>query len=119
MSRTVRKGLLFERCVMRSNALAKIPLVVTTAASICALCVLSACGGGGVPTGPGSVSVTVSPNSVTVFRDATQAFTAKVTGTSNTAVTWSVLEGSGGTINSAGVYTPPQNDRTEFTERFS
>ncbi|MCW3099895.1 MAG: chiB1, partial [Chthonomonadaceae bacterium] len=31
-----------------------------------------------------------------------------VTGTSNTAVTWSVQEGaSGGSISSSGVYTPP------------
>jgi hypothetical protein len=98
---------------MKSNALAKIPLIVA-AVSICALCVLSACGGGGVPTEPGLVSVTVTPNSVTVFRDATQTFTAKVTGTTNTAVTWSVLEGSGGTIDSAGVYTPPQNGAGTF-----
>ena len=99
---------------MKSNTLAKIPLVVTAAVSICALCVLSACGGGGVPSEPGLVSVTVTPNSVTVFRDATQTFTAKVTGTNNTAVTWSVLEGSGGTIDSAGVYTPPQNGAGTF-----
>jgi hypothetical protein len=104
---------------MKSNALAKIPLVVTAAVSICALCVLSACGGGGKsalsgPTEPGLVSVTVTPKSVTVFRDATQTFTANVTGTTNAAVTWSVLEGSGGTIDSAGVYTPPQNGAGTF-----
>ena len=99
---------------MKSNALAKIPLVVTAAVSICALFILSACGGGGKSTEPALVSVTVTPNSVTVFRDATQTFTAKVTGTTNTAVTWSVLEGSGGTIDSAGVYTPPQNGAGTF-----
>ena len=80
---------------MKSNALAKIPLAVTAAVSICALCVLSACGGGGKSTEPALVSVAVTPNSVTVLRDATQAFTAKVTGTTNTAVTWSVEESSG------------------------
>jgi len=38
------------------------------------------------PPSPASlISVTVTPNSVTVLRDATQAFTAKVTGTTNTA----------------------------------
>ena len=60
------------------------------------------------------ISVTVTPSSVTVLRDATQAFTAKVTGTTNTAVTWSVEESSGGTIDSAGLYTPPQNGAGTF-----
>jgi hypothetical protein len=104
---------------MKSKALAKIPLVVTAAVSICALSVLSACGGGGksvpsVPTEPALVSVTVTPNSVTVLRGATQAFTAKVSGTTNTAVTWSVEETLGGTIDSAGLYTPPQNGAGNF-----
>jgi hypothetical protein len=58
--------------------------------------------------------VTVTPSSVTVLRDATQAFTAKVTGTTNTAVTWSVEESSGGMIDSAGLYTPPQNGAGTF-----
>jgi len=60
------------------------------------------------------VSVTVTPNSVTVLRDATKAFTAKIAGTTNTAVTWSVEESSGGTIDSAGLYTPPQNGAGTF-----
>jgi hypothetical protein len=80
--------------------------------------VLSTCGGGNsAPSAPGEpsfVSVTVSPSSVTVFRDATRMFTAKVTGTNNTAVSWSVEEGSGGTIDSAGVYTPPPNGSGTF-----
>jgi Kelch motif/Bacterial Ig-like domain (group 2) len=66
------------------------------------------------PTPRSQISVTVSPNSVTVLRDATQAFTAKVTGTTNTAVTWSVQGGPGGTIDSAGLYTPPQNGAGTF-----
>src|ERR1051326_6804128 len=40
------------------------------------------------------ISVTVTPNSVTVLRDATKAFTAKIAGTTNNAVTWSVEESS-------------------------
>ena len=80
------------------------------------------CGGGSAPprsstptpTASPSISVTVTPNSVTVLRDATQAFTVKVTGTTNTAVTWSVEESSGGTIDSAGLYTPPQNGAGTF-----
>jgi hypothetical protein len=60
------------------------------------------------------ISVTVTPSSITVLRDATQAFAAKVTGTTNTAVTWSVEESSGGTIDSTGLYTPPQNGAGTF-----
>ena len=60
------------------------------------------------------ISVTVTPNSVTVLRDATKAFTAKIAGTTNNAVTWSVEESSGGTIDSAGLYTPPQNGAGTF-----
>jgi hypothetical protein len=77
------------------------------------------CGGSSTssssPTPPASfINVTVTPSSITVLRDATQAFTAKVTGTTNTAVTWSVEESSGGTIDSAGLYTPPQNGAGTF-----
>jgi len=50
--------------------------------------------------------VTVSPVGAIVKVGANQAFTAQVTGTSNTAVTWKVLEAGGGTITSSGVYTP-------------
>jgi len=76
----------------------------------------SGCGGKSAPSGSTEplVIVTVSPNSVTVLRDATQAFTAKVSGTSNAAVTWSVQESAGGTIDSAGNYTPPPNGAGTF-----
>lgn len=66
------------------------------------------------PTPASVINVTVSPSSVTVLRDATQAFTAKVTGTSNNAVTWSVSGSSGGTIDSAGLFTPPPNGAGTF-----
>ena len=75
------------------------------------------CGGSSTSSSsppPSLINVTVTPNSVTVLRDATQAFTAKVTGTTNTAVTWNVEESSGGTIDSAGLYTPPQNGAGTF-----
>ena len=79
---------------------------------------LCRCGGSSTsspaPTPLPLISVAVTPNSATVLRDATQAFTVKVTGTTNTAVTWSVDESSGGTINSAGLYTPPQNGSGTF-----
>jgi len=50
------------------------------------------------------VSVSVSPANITLTSGTTQQFTATVTGTSNTAVTWTA---SSGTINSNGVYTAP------------
>ncbi len=64
------------------------------------------------PAPAANVSVTVTPNSVTVVPGATQSFVAMVTGTTDTAVTWSVKEISGGTIDSAGLYTAPPNYAT-------
>jgi hypothetical protein len=71
------------------------------------------CGGGStyssLPTSPPQplITVTVTPNNITLLGGATQVFTAAVTGTANTAVTWSVLESIGGTIDSSGLYTAP------------
>ncbi|MBV8282517.1 MAG: hypothetical protein JO347_10715, partial [Candidatus Eremiobacteraeota bacterium] len=59
-----------------------------------------------------NVNVTVSPGSASVSAGAQQQFAATVTGSNNTAVTWS-LSGVGctgalcGTISSAGLYTAP------------
>ena len=63
-------------------------------------------------TSGNSVGVTVSPSQATVGTGAQQQFTATVTGTQNTAVTWSV-SGFGcvgttcGTVDSTGLYTAP------------
>ena len=51
-------------------------------------------------------AISVSPQSVTLTPGSTQQFTAAVTGTSNTAVTWS-LSPPLGTISAAGLYTAP------------
>jgi len=56
---------------------------------------------------PPLISVTVTPNAATVLQGATQSFAATVTGTTNTAVTWSVQENGGGTIDGRGLYTAP------------
>ena len=58
------------------------------------------------------VRVTVAPTSASVRAGASQQFTVSVTGTSNTAVTWSVNgvasgNSSTGTINSGGMYLAP------------
>lgn len=57
------------------------------------------------PPPPGSgVALTLSPMSVSLVAGAKQLFTATVTGSSNTAVTWSV---SGGAIAYNGFFTSP------------
>ena len=55
---------------------------------------------------PQTVQVSVSPTSVTLQPGMTQQFTATVTGSSNTAVTWTA---TGGTISSSGLYTAGQS----------
>jgi hypothetical protein len=75
------------------------------------------CGGGsssGSSNPPSSnVSVAISPTSQTVGYGATEQFTATVTGTTNTAVTWSVSSSNSssssqiGAISSSGIYTAP------------
>ncbi len=66
-------------------------------------------GGGGLGGGGGGVSsviVAVQPLTASLSPGGTQQFTATVTGTSNTAVTWNA---SGGTITAAGLFTAPQS----------
>jgi hypothetical protein len=76
------------------------------------------CGGGSgssssTPPPSSNVSVAISPTSSTVGYGGTQQFTATVTGSSNTAVTWSVSNASSssssqiGTISSSGLYQAP------------
>ncbi len=65
--------------------------------------------GGGAPP---PVNVSVSPTSATAQVNQTQQFTATVTGTSNTTVTWQVNGVTGGnstvgTIATSGLYTAP------------
>jgi hypothetical protein len=65
-----------------------------------------------VTVNPG-IGVQVAPQLVTLTPGASQSFVATVTGTANTAVTWTVQEGAaGGTINSSGQYVAPQNSGT-------
>ncbi len=62
---------------------------------------------------PPPVIVTITPSPAAADSCGTVTFSATVTGTSNTSVTWSVQEGTaGGTITSAGVYTAPSNAGT-------
>src|SRR5712692_7170981 len=53
---------------------------------------------------PSPVAVSISPTSATVASGATQQFSAKVSNTTNTAVTWWA---SAGSVSTSGLYTPP------------
>lgn len=78
----------------------------------------AASGAATVYVGAGSpVVVTVSPSSASVVVGQTQQFSAQVTGTSNTAVTWSVggigcSGASCGTVTQNGLYTAPATQPT-------
>jgi hypothetical protein len=68
--------------------------------------------GGGNP--PPQIVVTIAPLTATVIAGQMQQFTATVTGTSNTSVTWAVNGTTGGnatvgTISLSGLYTAPNS----------
>src|SRR5262245_57914870 len=81
--------------------------------------VFISCGGGGgsspgntFSSGGSNITVTVAPSSQTLAPGGTQLYTATVTGTTNTSVTWSANDVQGGnstvgTISSSGLYTAP------------
>ena len=79
---------------------------------------IAACGGAKSTTsGSSQVSIKLNQATATVVPGQTQQFTATVTGTGNTAVTWSVDNVGGGspqhgTISSSGLYTAPQQSGT-------
>jgi RHS repeat-associated protein len=54
-----------------------------------------------------SVAVTLTPGLASVPAAGTQQFTATVTNTANTAVTWSLIPAGAGSINATGLYTAP------------
>lgn len=58
------------------------------------------------------VAVAISPAAPAVSSCQTVALTATVTGATNGAVTWSVAEAGGGTIDANGVYTAPSTAGT-------
>ncbi len=58
------------------------------------------------PAPPPATTISITPTSMAMMAGGTQQFAATVTGTSNTAVTWSA---TGGTISSSGMFTAPMN----------
>jgi hypothetical protein len=78
---------------------------------------LAGCGSSSTPNPGAQVTVAISPTSATLTAGTTQQFAATVQGSSNTAVTWSVDNVSGGnsgsgTVNASGLYTAPSQAGT-------
>jgi hypothetical protein len=69
---------------------------------------MTACGGSSNSKSTLPVSILVAPGTTTLQVGQSQAFSATVSNSSNSAVSWSIQEGTaGGTITAAGVYTAP------------
>ncbi|HSB76128.1 MAG TPA: hypothetical protein VLC12_10785 [Terriglobales bacterium] len=82
-------------------------------AIVVALGLLAGCGGGSAPKP--TIAVTVTPTAVTLAPGKSAVFTASVTNTTNTAVTWLVNNKPGGnasvgTISNKGVYVAPSTE---------
>jgi hypothetical protein len=60
-----------------------------------------------------AISVSISPTTVSMPQKWQQQFVAKVSGSRNTAVAWSVQQGTG-TITQSGLYTAPQAVETDI-----
>jgi hypothetical protein len=89
------------------------------AASVAGLLVgLAACrsatsGGGDRPGSPDAIAVEVAPPTAILGVGQSRTFTARVPGTTDTAVAWSVVGTACGGITSGGVYTAPGTVPTE------
>lgn len=92
------------------------------AVGVTALLFLAGCGGttpvspspaSTTASGPLAISVTISPSTLGIRRGGTWTFANTVSGSSNTAITWSMQEQSaGGAITADGVYTAPAVEGT-------
>jgi hypothetical protein len=86
--------------------------IVLAAAALLIVSILSACGGSGGSNNNNPPTVAVSPATANVLEASTQQFTATVTNSSNSAVSWQVNGVAGGnssvgTIDTTGLYTAP------------
>jgi len=92
----------------QSARLVLVPILVAISA-------LAACMGAGPATTPPppAVSVSVVPHAASLSPGQSVTFSASVTGSSDGAVVWKVVEGSAaGSISSAGLYTAPSSTGT-------
>jgi Putative Ig domain len=92
-------------------------LFATVVISICA----AACKKAAAPASTATVSITIFPTTVqTVLPGGTVSFSATVSNTTNTSVTWEVNGASGGditvgTVSTTGLYTAPTNVISPFS----
>jgi hypothetical protein len=100
--------------ILRSISIANVVRLGCVVLLSVGLFVMIGCGGGSSGSGGSgsAITVSVSPTTANVAFGAQSQFTATVTGTSNTAVTWEVNGVAGGSstdgmINSSGEYTAP------------
>ena len=71
-------------------------------------------GNGGNDTGTANITLTVAPTSATINEGQTAQFTATVTGSVNTAVTW-IVEAGPGSISTNGLYQAPGSVQGQVT----
>jgi hypothetical protein len=67
---------------------------------------------GGAKSSTTSISVSIVPQSAILAPNASVNLVSYVSGTSNTAVTWSVQEANGGQVDQSGKYTAPTTEGT-------
>ncbi len=94
---------------------------VTVAAMLLMISTLFLAGCGGGNSSSNTITVTVTPTTATLSASQTTSFTASVTNTSNTAVTWlvnGIANGNTtyGTITASGTYTAPATVTSTVTE---
>jgi hypothetical protein len=96
--------------------------IISFAGPMALVCAITSCGGTApassnaataTATAPPAITINIDPASATVSTTLTKQFTATVSGTSNTAVNWSVNGIVGGnqtfgTMSATGLYTAPQ-----------
>jgi len=87
-------------------------LALAVAALLAAACGASSpAATSGDPAGQ-SVVVATAPAETSLLPGGTLKFSAQVTGSADTTVTWSVDEAGGGTIDASGLYTAPSSEGT-------
>lgn len=83
--------------------------------SILPLLIMTACGGSSQHTQaspPPQIAVSIAPENASALINGAVQFGVTVSGSSDTAVTWSLKESNGGTVTAAGLYQAPSVNGT-------